>query len=161
MRIKNESGTWTDWMPFQSTLTWQISGASNCTVYVERKNGNSATNSASDEIIYTRESTASEAELDEAAQDNKINHVDIFPNPLKKGTELSIRLEVTQKTDLIIEIFDIHDKTTGTILHTGTFNPGKEHKIKVQTRFLPAGIYFVQLRGKEFKRVETLLIVNG
>lgn len=44
MRLRNEDGSWTDWIPFQATLDWTLSGERGSrTVWVEMRNGSGTT----------------------------------------------------------------------------------------------------------------------
>jgi uncharacterized protein YkwD len=53
MRLRNDDGSWTDWQPFQSTLSWTLpGGAGDHTVWVELRDGGQTTLS-SDSIILT------------------------------------------------------------------------------------------------------------
>lgn len=47
MRLRNDDGSWTAWMPFQSTLNWALnSGGGDHTVWVELRNGSQTTTSS-------------------------------------------------------------------------------------------------------------------
>ena len=57
MRIKNDNGAWSDWMPFQQNVSWNLMSLSGLrTVTVELRRANGTTVSASDTITLTKTS---------------------------------------------------------------------------------------------------------
>jgi uncharacterized protein YkwD len=58
MRLRNEDGAWTDWLPFQNNLDWTLSGGGGVkTVSAELRSGGTVL-SSSDTILYNANSAA-------------------------------------------------------------------------------------------------------
>ncbi len=73
---------------------------------------------------------------------NKLKTFDIFPNPMKKGNEINVKLNIDANNIWQIKIYNIEGKE---IYRNNTEN----NYFKVSTKYLNRGIYIIKLIGSK------------
>ncbi len=84
---------------------------------------------------------------------NNSEHIKIFPNPLKKGTEISIDLSRNNKQIKNIKIFNLQGKI---VFQTKVY----KNKISIKTSTLSEKVYFIKVETNNNIFLEKLLILN-
>ncbi|MCU7495333.1 MAG: T9SS type A sorting domain-containing protein [Ignavibacteria bacterium] len=79
-----------------------------------------------------------------------------FPNPFNTGT--AINVSIKDKSDVLLEVYDISGKHVGTIFD-GTMEPGK-YKFYWDGTNLPSGVYIYQIRAGSFKDSKKMVLLK-
>ncbi|GIW61142.1 MAG: hypothetical protein KatS3mg087_2208 [Patescibacteria group bacterium] len=80
-----------------------------------------------------------------------------FPNPFQGQTTLRLAVPRVQRVE--VALFDVTGRRVRTILEQ-TIVPNSEHAIVIEGDNLPAGMYFVRVRGERFLRTEPVVLVR-
>ncbi len=94
------------------------------------------------------------------SEDGTPNHFDLelpFPNPFQDRTTL--RLVVARPQGVEVALFDVTGRRIRTLLEQ-TVVPNTEHDILIEADNLPAGTYFVRVRGERFLRTVPVVLVR-
>jgi len=81
---------------------------------------------------------------------------DIYPNPFREY--LKVELEITQTTNLSVELFDLAGKKVANIAQ-GKMQPGKR-RLKWQSTDLPTGSYLLRISNGESQITKQLIHAN-
>ncbi len=79
-----------------------------------------------------------------------------YPNPFNPST--TIKYEIPKESNVTIKIFDVMGRDVTTLLNTE--QKAGEHEIEWNAKNFSSGIYFYQIRAKEFVSTKKMLLVK-
>jgi hypothetical protein len=79
-----------------------------------------------------------------------------YPNPFRRITTLA--LDVVEAQDVTVELFDLLGRRVATV-HDGPLPVGA-HRVVIEARGLPAGVYVVRAEGETFQFAQRVTVVR-
>ena len=157
MRIRNDGGTWSDWMPYATNMPWTLPAVNGLRlVEVEIRNGTTVLG-ASDTILLDAPLTAV-PDHGLATMPGPVLHAP-FPNPTRSGTRISFTLP--REGAVLVSVHDLAGRSMRVLLDEP--RPAGLHELLWDGRTeagepLARGIYFLRLTALGETRAAKILL---